>query len=51
MEKTQYKYLIILIAKTIVVVGAIAIAGYLIFGYNNDVHLLENKPIVVPLLR
>ncbi|WP_137102361.1 hypothetical protein [Azospirillum argentinense] len=51
MEKSQYKYLIILMAKTIVVVVAIAIAGYLIFGYNSDVHPLENKPMVVPLLR
>ncbi len=51
MEKSQYKYIIILMAKTIVVVGAIAVAGYLIFGYNSDVHPLENKPMVVPLLR
>ena len=50
-EKSQYKYLINLIAKTAVVIGAIAIAGYLIFGYNNNVHPLENKPMVVPLLR
>ncbi|MBK3798099.1 hypothetical protein GAY33_02380 [Azospirillum brasilense] len=51
MEKSQYKCIIILMAKTIVVFGAIAIAGYLIFGHNNDVHPLENKPMVVPLLR
>ncbi|MFC5354486.1 hypothetical protein [Azospirillum himalayense] len=51
MENSQYKYLVILIAKTAVVIGAIAIAGYLIFGYNSDVHPLENKPMVVPLLR
>lgn len=50
-EKSQYKHLIILIAKTIVVVGAIVVAGYLIFGYNNDVNPLESKPMVVPLLR
>ncbi|MBK3731956.1 hypothetical protein GAY29_02370 [Azospirillum brasilense] len=51
MEKSQYKYLVILIAKTAIVVVAIAIAGYLIFGYNSDVRPLENKPMVVPLLR
>lgn len=51
MEKSQYKYLVILMAKEIVVVGAIIFAGYLIFGYNNDAHPLQNKPMVVPLLR
>ncbi|MDW7554620.1 MULTISPECIES: hypothetical protein [Azospirillum] len=51
MEKSQYKYLVILMAKAIVVIGAIVFAGYLIFGYNNDVNPLQNKPMVVPLLR
>lgn len=36
MENSQYKYLAILIAKTAVVIGTIAIAGYLIRSYVAD---------------